>query len=235
MNIRKIEIEAVSKKGKTLSLTAYKETDAIEERKMGQIIVEKNVGGIEGLCVITPAVHGDARGYFMETYNENDMKEAGIDIKFVQDNQSMSTKGVLRGLHFQKQYPQCKLVRVVRGTVFDVAVDLRADSSTYGKWHGTILSAENKKQFLIPEGFAHGFLVLSEEAEFCYKVNDFYHPNDEGGMAWNDPEIGIEWPQVKGEYPGSAVADGYELEDGTKLNLSEKDQKWLGLADTFKF
>ena len=143
---------------------------------MGQIKVEKNVGGIEGLCVIDPAVHGDARGYFMETYNEKDMKEAGIDIHFVQDNQSMSTKGVLRGLHFQKQYPQCKLVRAVRGTVFDVAVDLRSSSETYGKWYGVTLSAENKKQFLIPEGFAHGFLVLSDEAEFCYKVNDFWHP-----------------------------------------------------------
>ena len=166
---------------------------------MGQINVEKNVGGIEGLCVITPAVHGDDRGYFMETYNENDMKEAGIDVKFVQDNQSMSTKGVLRGLHFQKHFPQCKLVRAVRGTVFDAVVDLRQDSKTYGKWYGVTLSAENKKQFLIPEGFAHGFLVLSDEAEFCYKVNDFWHPNDEGGMAWNDPEIGIEWPELVGE------------------------------------
>ena len=202
---------------------------------MGQIKVEKNVGGIEGLCVIEPAVHGDTRGYFMETYNEKDMKEAGIDIHFVQDNQSMSTKGVLRGLHFQKQYPQCKLVRAVRGTVFDVAVDLRSNSETYGKWYGVTLSAENKKQFLIPEGFAHGFLVLSDEAEFCYKVNDFWHPNDEGGMAWNDPEIGIEWPMLKGEYKGSASAEGYTLEDGTALNLSDKDQKWLGLKDTFKF
>ena len=175
--------------------------------------------------MIEPVVHGDARGYFVETYNEKDMKEAGIDIRFVQDNQSMSTKGVLRGLHFQKRYPQCKLVRVVRGTVFDVAVDLRSNSETYGKWYGVILSAENKKQFLIPEGFAHGFLVLSNEAEFCYKVNDFYHPNDEGGMAWNDPEIGIEWPQLKGEYKGDASAEGYTLEDGTALNLSDKDQK----------
>lgn len=202
---------------------------------MGKITVTDDCNGIKGLKVIEPTVFGDDRGYFMETYNYNDFAAAGIDCQFVQDNQSASKKGVLRGLHFQKQYPQCKLVRVVRGTVFDVAVDLRADSKTYGKWYGVELSAENKKQFLIPEGFAHGFLVLSEEAEFCYKVNDFYHPNDEGGMAWNDPEIGIEWPQVKGEYPGSAVADGYELEDGTKLNLSEKDQKWLGLADTFKF
>ena len=199
------------------------------------IKVEKNVGGIEGLAVITPAVHGDDRGYFMETYNENDMKEAGFDINFVQDNQSSSTKGVLRGLHFQKHFPQCKLVRAVRGDVFDVAVDLRSDSKTYGKWHGVELTAENKKQFLIPEGFAHGFLVLSDVAEFCYKVNDFWHPNDEGGMAWNDPEIGIEWPQLVGEYPGSADASGYALEDGTKLTLSDRDQKWLGLKDTFKF
>lgn len=135
-----------------------------------QIKVTKNVGGIDGLCIIEPAVHGDARGYFMETYNKKEMEEAGIHVDFVQDNQSMSTKGVLRGLHFQKQYPQCKLVRAVRGSVFDVAVDLRADSKTYGKWYGVELTDENKKQFLIPEGFAHGFLVLSEEAEFCYKL-----------------------------------------------------------------
>ena len=165
--------------GCTESLSERDRAVIEEIEEMGQIKVEKNVGGIEGLCVIEPAVHGDARGYFMETYNEKDMKEAGIDIHFVQDNQSMSTKGVLRGLHFQKQYPQCKLVRAVRGTVFDVAVDLRSDSTTYGKWYGVTLSAENKKQFLIPEGFAHGFLVLSDEAEFCYKVNDFWHPNDE--------------------------------------------------------
>ena len=135
---------------------------------MGQIKVTKNVGGIEGLCIIEPAVHGDARGYFMETYNQKDMEEAGFHIQFVQDNQSMSTKGVLRGLHFQKHYPQCKLVRAVRGSVFDVAVDLRADSPTYGKWYGVELTEENKKQFLIPEGFAHGFLVLSDVAGFCY-------------------------------------------------------------------
>ena len=171
---------------------------------MGQIKVEKNVGGIEGLCVIEPAVHGDARGYFMETYNEKDMKEAGIDIHFVQDNQSMSTKGVLRGLHFQKQYPQCKLVRAVRGTVFDVAVDLRSDSETYGKWYGVTLSAENKKQFLIPEGFAHGFLVLSDEAEFCYKVNDFWHFYKEihklGGTVFLNPD-GHEWMRAKWSAP----------------------------------
>lgn len=202
---------------------------------MGQIRVEKNMGGIEGLCVITPAVHGDARGYFMETYSERDMREAGIDVRFVQDNQSMSVKGVLRGLHFQKQYPQTKLVRVVRGAVFDVAVDLRAKSETYGKWYGVTLTAENKKQFLIPKEFAHGFLVLSDEAEFCYKCDDFYQPNDEGGLAWNDPEIGVEWPDVKGEYKGNASAKGYTLGEDTALNLSEKDQKWLGMKGTFKF
>ena len=201
---------------------------------MGQITVEKNINGIEGLCVITPAVHGDSRGYFYESYNQNDMKEVGIDITFVQDNQSMSTKGVLRGLHFQKQFPQTKLVRVIKGSVFDVAVDLRSGSSTYGKWHGELLTEENKKQFLIPRGFAHGFLVLSDVAEFCYKCDDFYHPNDEGGMAWNDPEIGIVWPKLEGVYNGTASAEGYTL-DGVPLNLSDKDQKWFGIKDTFKF
>ncbi len=202
---------------------------------MGQIKVEKNVGGIQGLCVIEPTVHGDSRGYFMETYNENDMKEAGLDMVFVQDNQSCSTKGVLRGLHFQKSFPQGKLVRVIKGSVYDVAVDLRSNSETYGKYYGIELTEENKKQFYIPQGFAHGFLVLSDIAEFCYKCTDFYHPGDEGGMAWNDPEIGIQWPQVKGSYQGSASAEGYEMADGTALNLSDKDQKWLGIKDTFKF
>lgn len=200
-----------------------------------QISVEKNVGGIDGLCVITPNVHRDERGYFVETWNSREMKEAGLDVDFVQDNQSMSEKGVLRGLHFQKQYPQCKLVRAVRGEVFDVAVDLRKNSDTYGKWYGVILSDENMKQFLIPEGFAHGFLVLSDVAEFCYKVNDFWHPNDEGGMAWNDPEIGIEWPRVKGSYQRSPSASGYTLDDGTPLILSDKDQRWSGIKETFSF
>ena len=202
---------------------------------MGQIEVLRNVDGIEGLCVINLKVHGDCRGYFMETYNENDMKENGLDIRFVQDNQSRSVKGVLRGLHFQKQFPQTKLVRVIRGTVYDVAVDLRKDSKTYGRYHGVILSEENKKQFLIPRGFAHGFLVLSDVAEFCYKCDDFYHPNDEGGLAWNDPDLGIKWPEVVGDYPGSAYAGEYALTDGTPLILSEKDQKWLGIKDTFTF
>ena len=165
---------------------------------MGKIKVTSDCNGIEGLKVIEPAVFGDARGYFMETYNYNDFKEAGIDCEFVQDNQSSSTKGILRGLHFQINFPQDKLVRVVNGEVFDVAVDLRKGSKTFGKWYGVVLSAENKKQFFIPKDFAHGFIVLSDEAEFCYKVTDFYHPNDEGGLMWNDPEIGVEWPMPEG-------------------------------------
>ena len=197
---------------------------------MGKLKITKDAGGIAGLCIIEPEVFGDARGYFMETYNERDLAEAGISVRFVQDNQSMSVKGVLRGLHFQKNFPQCKLVRVVRGTVFDVAVDLRAGSPTFGKWYGVELSAENKKQFLIPENFAHGFLVLSDVAEFCYKVNDFWHPNDEAGLAWNDPQIAIRWPYLKGTYRGTPSAEGYILEDGTPLILSEKDEKWPGLG-----
>lgn len=193
---------------------------------MGQIKVEKNAGGIEGLCVIEPALHGDARGYFMETYNQKDMEEAGLFLNFVQDNQSGSTRGVLRGLHFQKQFPQGKLVRVVRGCVFDVAVDLRKNSLTYGKWYGIELSGENRKQFYIPEGFAHGYLVLSDRAEFCYKCTDFYHPGDEGGLAWNDPKIGIVWPNVTGDYPGSAAASGYRMADGQPLLINERDQNW---------
>ena len=191
---------------------------------MGQIKVAKCP--IEGLYIIEPAVHGDNRGYFMETYSQRDMAEAGLNMVFVQDNQSMSVKGVLRGLHFQKEYPQGKLVRVIKGRVFDVAVDMREGSETYGKWYGVELTEENKKQFYISEGFAHGFLVLSDTAEFCYKVTDFYHPGDEGGLAWNDPEIGIEWPEVVGEYNGSASAEGYSLLDGTMLKLSDKDQMW---------
>ena len=200
---------------------------------MGQITVTKCP--IEGLYLIEPAVHGDARGYFMETYNLRDMQQAGLNLNFVQDNQSMSVKGVLRGLHFQKQYPQGKLVRVIKGRVFDVAVDLRAESPTYGQWYGVELSEENKLQFYISEGFAHGFLVLSETAEFCYKVTDFYHPGDEGGLAWNDPAIGIEWPELLGDYNGTACADGYTLTDGTKLILSQKDEQWQGIENTFQF
>ena len=199
---------------------------------MGKITVEDCVVdgvAIEGLKVITPTVFGDDRGYFMETYNKNDMEEAGLDYNFVQDNQSSSSKGVLRGLHFQKRFPQAKLVRVIHGTVFDVAVDLREGSPTYGKYHGEILSAENRVQFLIPRGFAHGFLVLSDLAEFFYKCDDFYHPNDEGGIAWNDPAIGIEWPELIGSYSGTASAEGYHFPDGTPLKLSDKDQKFEGL------
>ena len=200
---------------------------------MGKITVTKCP--IEGLYIIEPTVFGDSRGYFTETYNSRDMAEAGLNMVFVQDNQSMSVKGVLRGLHFQKEFPQGKLVRVIKGKVFDVAVDLRKGSETYGKWYGVELTEENKKQFYISEGFAHGFLVLSDTAEFCYKVTDFYHPGDEGGLAWNDPEIGIEWPELEGVYNGSASAEGYALEDGTPLILSDKDQKWEGIKNTFSF
>lgn len=174
---------------------------------MGQIKVTKNPNGIEGLAVIEPKVFGDARGYFVETYNEQDMKEAGLDLVFVQDNQSFSSKGVLRGLHFQKEYPQGKLVRVVQGEVYDVAVDLRTGSPTYGKYHAEILSETNFKQMYIPKGFAHGFVVLSDTALFCYKCTDFYHPNDEGGLMYNDPDIGVDWPI-----------------DGLDIKLSDKDK-----------
>ena len=188
---------------------------------MGKIKVTSDCNGIEGLKVIEPAVFGDERGYFMETYNYNDFKEAGIDCEFVQDNQSSSKKGVLRGLHFQINFPQDKLVRVVNGEVFDVAVDLRKGSKTFGKWFGVELSAENKKQFFIPKDFAHGFVVLSDEAEFCYKVTDFYHPNDEGGLMWNDPEIGVEWP----------MPEGMTEKD---LILSEKDKVHPGFSEYVK-
>ena len=169
---------------------------------MGQIKVTKCP--IEGLCIIEPTVHGDERGYFMETYNQKDMEEAGLTMNFVQDNQSCSTKGVLRGLHYQKQFPQGKLVRVIKGKVFDVAVDLRTHSETYGKWFGVELSEENKKQFYIPQGFAHGFLVLSDVAEFCYKCTDVYDPTSEGGIPYDDPTVGVRWPDCGCEHKTSA-------------------------------
>ena len=183
---------------------------------MGQIKV--TTCEIEGLKVIEPKVFGDERGYFFESYNYNDFMEAGISQVFVQDNQSASKKGVLRGLHFQKNFPQDKLVRVIRGEVFDVAVDLRKDSKTYGKWFGVVLSEDNKKQFFIPKNFAHGFLVLSDYAEFAYKCTDFYHPDDEGGLLYNDPDIGVEWP----------------FEEGVELILSDKDKKWPGIKEYTK-
>lgn len=169
---------------------------------------------IDGVIVVDVRSFGDDRGYFMETYKKPDFVKGGIAVDFVQDNQSSSTKGVLRGLHFQIEHPQSKLVRVVKGSVFDVAVDLREGSPTYGKWEGVVLSAENHRQFFIPRGFAHGFLVLSDEAEFCYKCDDVYHPNDEGGLMWNDPAIGIEWPAMEGD----------SVFDETKIVLSEKDK-----------
>lgn len=171
---------------------------------------------IDGVFIVEPTVFGDNRGFFMETFNENDFKEAGYDLKFVQDNQSKSSKGVLRGLHFQINKPQGKLVRVIKGEVFDVGVDLRKNSKTYGNWVGVILSEENKKQLFIPEGFAHGFLVLSEEAEFVYKCTDFYDGDDESGIIWNDPEIAIDWP-----------LDGIDT-----VNLSDKDKVWKRLDET---
>ena len=189
---------------------------------MGKISVtpcRKDGKVISGLYVIEPTVFKDERGYFMEVYNKRDFEEAGLDMDFVQDNQSMSVKGVLRGLHYQKQYPQGKLVRAIRGSVFDVAVDLRTHSQTYGMWYGVGLTEENKKQFYIPEGFAHGFLVLSDVAEFSYKCTDFYHPGDEGGLIYNDPDIGVEWP----------------ISEGMELILSEKDKKWGRLSETFRF
>lgn len=191
---------------------------------MGQIKVTKCK--IDGLYVIEPTVHGDDRGYFVETYNSRDMKEHGLDLDFVQDNQSMSRKGVLRGLHFQKNYPQGKLVRVIRGKVFDVAVDIRKGSKTFGQWVGMELSAENMKQFYISEGFAHGFLVLSDTAEFCYKVTDFWHPNDEGGIRFDDSEVNVVWPGLK------KTSDGrYVMDDGTEIVLSEKDKNNPSLKD----
>lgn len=173
---------------------------------------------IEGVYVIEPKVFGDSRGFFMETYNEDDFKKAGLNYSFVQDNHSKSHKGVLRGLHFQKNHPQAKLVRVIKGEVFDVTVDLRKNSPTYGKWFGEILSSDNKKMLMIPKGFAHGFLVLSDEAEFVYKCDDLYHPEDEGGIMYNDPDINISWPDT-----------------GT-IELSEKDKKHPTLKElNFKF
>lgn len=183
---------------------------------MGKITVE--TCEIEGLKIITPEVRGDERGYFMESYNYNDFKAAGIPEVFVQDNQSASKKGVLRGLHFQIQYPQDKLVRVIKGAVYDVAVDIRKGSPTFGKWHGVLLTEENKKQFFVPKNFAHGFYVVSDYAEFCYKCTDFYHPGDEGGFMYNDPEIGVEWP----------------IDSSTETTLSDRDQKWASFSQFVK-
>ena len=171
---------------------------------------------IEGLCVIEPTVFNDNRGFFMETYSKRDFEEIGINTEFVQDNQSKSIKGVLRGLHFQKEFPQAKLVRVIKGEVYDVAVDLRKGSKTYGKSSGVTLTEDNRLPFCIPRGFAHGFLVLSDEAEFVYKCDDFYHPGDEGGIAWNDESINIKWPIEE--------AGGIE-----NIIQSEKDKNWPSL------
>lgn len=173
---------------------------------------------IDGVCIIEPTVFGDSRGYFMETYEKKDFEEIGIVGEFVQDNQSRSNKGVLRGLHYQKENSQAKIVRCIKGVVFDVAVDLRPGSKTYGKWEGVILSEENKRMFYIPRGFAHGFLVLSDIAEFCYKVDDIYNHEAEGGLMWNDPDVAIEWPDVPGMSPNEYLT-------------SEKDAKWPSLKE----
>ena len=175
------------------------------EKVIGNFVFKKT--SINGVYIIEPKKYGDDRGYFMETYKKDVFDEAGLVYNFVQDNQSRSKKGVLRGLHFQKTFPQSKLVRCIEGEVFDVCVDLRKGSSTYGKWEGVVLSAEKGNQFMIPRGFAHGFLVLTETATFCYKVDELYHPEDEGGIAYNDPTIDIKWPIVD------------------KILLSEKDEK----------
>lgn len=190
---------------------------------MGKFKLTKT--SIDGVVVIEPTVFGDARGYFMETYSEKDFAELGITDKFVQDNQSKSSKGVLRGLHFQKEHSQGKLVRVISGEVFDVAVDCRPGSATYGKWEGVVLSAENKKMFYIPQGFAHGFLVLSDEAEFTYKCTDFYAPGDEGGIPYDDADIGIEWPRVEGEW---LLSDKDKKHESFKSQDFSYFKKWLG-------
>lgn len=182
---------------------------------MGKITVTECP--IAGMYVIEPAVYGDERGYFFESYNLEDMKAAGLGMAFVQDNQSMSRRGVLRGLHFQKEYPQGKLVRVLRGEVFDVGVDLRKDSGTFGKWCGVRLSGGNRKQLYLPPGMAHGYFTLSDEAEFFYKCTEFYHPEDEGGIRWDDPELGVIWP----------------IADGVLPIVSNKDQKHPGFREVF--
>ena len=184
------------------------------EKQIGNFLFKET--SIKGVYIIEPKKYGDNRGYFMETYKKKDFDEAGLVYDFIQDNQSKSKKGVLRGLHFQKQYPQAKLVRCIEGEVFDVCVDLRKDSPTYGKWEAVVLSAEKGNQFMIPRGFAHGFLVLSETATFCYKCDELYHPEDEGGLMWDDPDIGIDWP--------------YKEEP----LLSEKDKKNLSLKELNK-
>jgi len=188
---------------------------------MGQVRIVEDTG-IEGLKVVKTTKHPDPRGYFMETYNQKDFEEIGIDCTFVQDNESCSKKGVVRGLHFQNgEYSQAKLVRVVKGAVYDVAVDLRKDSPTYGKAYGVLLTEDNDLQFFIPENFAHGFIVLSDEARFCYKVNKFYQPGDEGGLFWNDPELGINWPLE-------------EVGGIDNLILSDRDTKWPTLKELSK-
>lgn len=184
---------------------------------------------IEGLYEIQPKVFGDARGYFFEVYSERDFFDAGLKMKFVQDNQSMSTKGVLRGLHFQTAHPQGKLVRAVSGRVYDVAVDLRKGSATFGKYHGIILDSNIQNQFYIPEGFAHGFYVLSDTAVFAYKCTDFYDPKGEGGLMWNDKTIGIDWKRVAPEIePLLSEKDTKHPKFDKNADYFDSNGKWIG-------
>ena len=185
---------------------------------------------IEGVIIVEPKVFGDSRGYFMETYNQADMAEAGIDITFVQDNQSMSRKGVLRGLHFQKQYPQGKLVRAVSGRVYDVAVDIRNGSPTFGRYYGVVLDSEKQNEFYIPQGFAHGFYVLSDSAVFAYKCTDFYDPKGEGGLMWNDPVINIDWQSLApGLTPLLSEKDGKHPAFDEDKKYFDLNGKWVGV------
>lgn len=190
---------------------------------MGYVSIERNVGGLTGLCLLKPRVFTDERGWFTEIFNPGELRGMGIEFNVMQENQSCSVKGTLRGLHFQINYPQGKIVRAVKGEVYDVAVDIRPDSATFGKHYGTFISADNRQQLLVPRGFAHGFLTLSDTAEICYMCDEVYHGDDEGGIAWNDSDLAIDWPQVYGDY----------LADGTRLTISEKDIKWPMLREMF--
>lgn len=190
---------------------------------MGYVSIERNVGGLAGLCLLKPRIYADERGWFMETFNPGELRGVGIEFNVMQENQSRSVKGTLRGLHFQIKHPQGKIVRAVKGEVYDVAVDIRPDSITFGKHYGAFLSADNRQQLLVPRGFAHGFLTLSDAAEICYMCDEGYHGDDEGGIAWNDIDLAIDWPHVYGDC----------LDDGTRLTVSEKDKKWPTLREMF--
>lgn len=198
---------------------------------MSQIVVTET--GLEGLLIVDPFIHMDDRGFFLEAYNRREFVSAGITDVFVQDNQSRSRKGVLRGMHYQKHHPQGKLVSVTHGEVYDVVLDLRRESPTFMKWYGVLLSGENHRQMYVPRGFAHGYVVLSEYADFHYKTTDYYEPGDEGGIRWYDSAMGIEWPVL--EKTGDDGTPAFFLEDGTKIITSEKDECWPYLKDAFLF